>query len=181
MVSEEIQTLRSRPRFRRTVHHHPNDVLEKFRDRLSSSTLVTGSVATHHVSVRITKSNEHFWSPQLGLEIEEDEAGSLIRGLYGPKPSIWTLFIFCYAVFGIGTLAMLFWGLSQWQIGQYPWALWFVPGGFLTIGGIYLLTQFGQKIGFQQLEILHIFFTETIDSIEKTQPYTQSNTEIIET
>ena len=165
MISNELQSLRSRPRFRRNLPIAPETLLLAFKNRLTKSTSVTGSVATHHVSVRIPKTDEHFWSPQLGLEIESDENGSLIRGLYGPKPAIWTLFIFCYATFGIGTLAMLFWGLSQWQIDQYPWALWFVPGGILTVGGIYLLTQFGQKIGFQQLEVLHKFFTETIDAV----------------
>lgn len=166
MISNEVQSLRSRPRFRRVLSIAPETLLSAFKERIAQSDMVTGSVATHHVSIRVLKSEEHFWSPQLGLEIETDEGGSLIRGLYGPRPAIWTLFVFLYATFGIGTLAMLFWGLSQWQIDQYPWALWFVPGGILTIGGVYLLTQFGQKLGYQQLELLHEFFISTLESVD---------------
>ena len=170
MSSSEIQSLRARPRFRRYLKANNEDVLKQFETKIKASTSLTGSVATHHVSVRVPKVQEHFWSPQLGLEVEEHPEGTLIRGLYGPKPGIWTMFIFFYAAFGAGTLAMLFWGLSQWQIGDYPWALWFVPGGLLTIGGIYLLTQFGQKLGYDQMDQIHALFKECIDEYEQFEP-----------
>ncbi len=170
MSTQEIHTLRARPRFRRYLKADHKAVLEHFGTNIKECSTLTGSVATHHVSIRIPKSDEHFWSPQLGLEIEEHPNGTLIRGLYGPKPGIWTMFMFFYAAFGVGTLAMLFWGLSQWQIGQYPWALWFVPGGILTIGGIYLLTQFGQKLGYEQMEDIHNLFKKCIDEYEQFEP-----------
>ncbi|MFY0675052.1 MAG: hypothetical protein JXQ87_16745 [Bacteroidia bacterium] len=170
MSSTEIQSLRARPRFRRYLKANQNDVLEQFDLGIKASGTLTGSVATHHVSIRVPKSEEHFWSPQLGVVVEEHPKGTLIRGLYGPKPGIWTMFIFFYAAFGAATLAMLFWGLSQWQIGAYPWALWFVPGGILTIGGIYLLTQFGQKLGYDQMDKIHELFKSCIDEYEQFVP-----------
>ncbi|MGB0430237.1 MAG: hypothetical protein ACPGLV_07160 [Bacteroidia bacterium] len=170
MSTPEIQSLRSRPRFRRYLKANPENVLNQFATKIKARPNLTGSVATHHVSIRISKAEVHFWSPQLGLEVENHPNGTLIRGLYGPKPGIWTMFIFVYAVFGVGTLAMLFWGLSQWQIGQYAWALWFVPGGVLTLGGIYLLTQFGQKLGYDQMDQIHALFKDCIDEYEQFEP-----------
>lgn len=170
MSTAEIHSLRSRPRFRRYLKAKPEAVLLSFDQKIKANARLTGSVATHHVSIRVLKEAEHFWSPQLGLEVEEHTEGALIRGLYGPKPSLWTMFMFFYAVFGVGTLAMLFWGLSQWQIGQYAWALWFLPGGILTLGGIYLLTQFGQKLGYEQMDQIHELFKECIADFEQFVP-----------
>ena len=170
MSHAEIQSLRSRPRFRRYIKADPNAVLEGFEKKIKESTSLTGSVATHHVFIRVPKNQEHFWSPQLGLEVEKHAQGTLIRGLYGPKPGIWTMFMFFYAVIGASTLAMLVWGLSQWQLGSYAWALWFVPGGVLTIGGIYLLTQFGQKLGYDQMDQIHELFRECINDFEQFEP-----------
>lgn len=166
MNNSEIHSLRARPRFRRIVNAQPEKLLQEFEEGLRSDEEIIGSVATHHVSVRIPNKDQHFWSPQLALELEAHEKGTLIRGLYGPKPGIWTLFVFVYATVGAFTLAMLFWGLSQNTLGQYAWALWFVPGGILTMGGVYLLTQFGQKLGYEQMEILHAFFTKRLREYE---------------
>ena len=170
MSTSEILSLRARPRFRRYLKANQIEVLKQFDMGIKSNKTLMGSVAIHHVNIRVTKADEHFWSPQLGLEVEEHPEGTLIRGLYGPKPGIWSMFIFFYAAFGAGTLAMLFWGLSQQQIGDYPWALWFVPGGLLTIGGIYLLTQFGQKLGYDQMDQIHALFKKCIDEYEQFEP-----------
>ncbi|MBI1182984.1 hypothetical protein GC194_01840 [bacterium] len=175
MLSDELKMLRSRPRFRRYVRTRPEELLRVFDQKIASHQQLTGSVAAQHVFIRIPADKDHFWSPQLGLEIEEHPAGALVRGLYGPKPGIWTMFMFLYAAFGIGTLAMLFWGLSQWQIGSYPWALWFVPGGILTIGGIYLLTQFGQKLGYEQMEQIHTLFAEATAGYETLQNWDEES------
>lgn len=167
MSEQTIQSLRARPRFRKLLKADDHSVIEGFKQLGDTQSKVMVSVATHHIYLRVPKSEEHFWSPRLNLVIEKHEKGTLVRGLFGPKASIWTAFVFFYAAFGVATLAMLFWGLSQNTLDMYPWALWFVPGGLLTIGGIYLLTQFGQKLGFPQMLILNEHFTSVINKYEE--------------
>lgn len=167
MTEQTIQSLRARPRFRKLLKAEDAEIIEEFKQLGSKQDKVQVSVATHHIYLRIPKSEEHFWSPRLNLVIESHAKGTLVRGLFGPKASIWTAFVFFYAMFGLATLAMLFWGLSQNTLDMYPWALWFVPGGLLTIGGIYLLTQFGQKLGFPQMLVLNEQFTSVINKYEE--------------
>jgi hypothetical protein len=46
-------------------------------------------------------------------------------------------------------------GLAQCLIGQRPWALW-IFGAMLAIGiGLYVVAQFGQKLGALQTFRLH--------------------------
>lgn len=170
MVTSEIQSLRSRPRFRKYFKAQPDEVLASFETAIKASSDLTGSIATHHVSIRVNKEQEHFWSPQLGLAVEPHDQGCMIRGLYGPKPSIWTMFIFFYTMISLSTLAMFIWGVAQQTLGNYPWAMWFVPGGILTLGGIYLLTQFGQKLSYPQMEEIHTFFLNTLGEFEAFKP-----------
>lgn len=171
MLAEELQSIRSRPRFRKYLNAPTEDVLQAF-SQTGSSEEVHVSVATHHVFLRVKKEQEHFWSPQLGIVVEQWQQGqSLVRALYGPKPQIWTLFVFVYAVVAMSTTAMLIWGLSQlWVLHTYAWALWFVPGGVLTLGGVYLLTQFGQKLSYPQMEQIHEHFHQIIGGFQVLTP-----------
>lgn len=172
MLSQEIQSIRSRPRFRKYIKAPEQEVLKAFINKEALQGNVLTRVATHHVFMKMEESQQHFWSPQLGLAVEPlENGGSLIRGLYGPRPQIWTMFVFLYAAISMGTLAMLIWGLSQHLVlHTYPWALWFVPGGLLTVGGIYLLTQFGQKLSFPQMEEIHNQFHSTLSGFEVMEP-----------
>ena len=64
------------------------------------------------------RDDQQYWSPELTLRIEAEEGGSRISGLMGPKAEVWTLFVFCYAVLGLGTLIVLLIGLSNWSLDQ---------------------------------------------------------------
>lgn len=151
-------------------------MIKAFENRQADQNMVLTRVATHHVFMKMEKSQQHFWSPQLGLAIEKhEEGGALIRGLYGPRPQIWTMFVFLYATISMSTLAMLIWGLSQHLVlNTYPWALWFVPGGVLTVGGIYLLTQFGQKLSYPQMEQIHHQFQQILAEFEVVEAVPKS-------
>ncbi|MDD7887582.1 GTP-binding protein [Flavivirga sp. 57AJ16] len=50
----------------------------------------------NHVFIKFPKEQQHFWSPQLHLEIDDDS--SLLHGLYGPNPTVWTMFVFFHFI-----------------------------------------------------------------------------------
>ena len=117
------------------------------------------------VVLSMPEAERHTWSPELTLHIEPaEEGGTLIRGLYAPSPSIWTMFMFIYI--GIATLAFFagIWGFARLALGMSGEMLWSLPGFALLALIVYLVAQAGQKLGAEQTFTLHHFFEGTLGS-----------------
>ncbi len=99
-----------RPRFTIELDESPATVLNAFENNTAHNNNFKVSRSENHVFIRFPKAQQHFWSPQLHLEITQ-VAGqpTVLRGLYGPSPTVWTLFMFLHFV-----VATLFIGVSIW-------------------------------------------------------------------
>jgi hypothetical protein len=130
---------------------------------------IEGTVLPSFATIYPTKEHQHYWSPQLTLNIEEAEAGSLVRGLYGPRPSVWTMFIFFYSFIGFATMILSLIGLSLLSLDKDATILWLVPVLILLFMTLYLVAYLGQKFGQRQMIYLHHFLEECLqDRIETT-------------
>ncbi|WP_299227391.1 GTP-binding protein [uncultured Psychroserpens sp.] len=70
-----------------------------------------------HVFIKLPKHKQHFWSPQLHLEINTTEKNtSKLYGLFGPNPTIWTLFMFLHFVVAGFFIASVVWAYSNWSL-----------------------------------------------------------------
>ena len=159
--------LRVRPRFQQHLDAAPEEVIEAFRHALSQDDATCkGSILEHRVHLRIPHAQQHYWSPQLHLELEATEHGSLVRGLYGPRPGVWTMFIFLYT--GVGFLCLMgtLYGLSQWTLDLPATGFWSFPAGLLLLAGIWLAAQVGQRKGREQTLQLHAFYTQAVYSLK---------------
>lgn len=152
-----------RPRFQQRVFTSQGDLLNRFRQALpDAETGIKGAFMEHHLVLRLPTEARHFWSPQLHLEIEpQGEEESLVRGLYGPSPTVWLMFVFFYALLGFIAMVVMIMGFSQLNLGLPARILWLLP----IIGGIVLMmllsARAGQRMGREQMELLHLF-TERI-------------------
>ena len=82
------------------------------------------------IVLRIRPQDQHFWSPQLSLSYEKDEENesfTVIRGLYGPNPTVWAFFTYGYAALGIIATFIGMYGFSQYSLGQDAKILWALP------------------------------------------------------
>ncbi len=112
-----------------------------------------------HVFIKFKTEDAHFWSPQLHLEIvEEEDGGSRIYGLFGPNPTLWTFFMFLH--FGVATLFIIFgiWAYSSAVLNKpYGWLLG-AMGGMVALWFIfYAMGRAGKKKGKPQMKELHTF------------------------
>ena len=106
--------------------------------------------------LRIPESERHFWSPRLHLAIDPTEDGrTRLVGTYGPNANVWALFLYGYLFTGSAGLFAGIFGYAQWQMDTTPWGLWIAAAMVAAVGGLYLLAQFGQKIGAAQTFRLH--------------------------
>ncbi len=159
-----MSAIRLRPRFRNTVDIAPEDLIKRLNEAIKApKSVCRGVIIDNHIILKMPLSEQHYWSPQLSLELENTEDGTLIRGLFGPKPAVWTMFMFFYAAVGFFTLMGLMYGMSQLLIHHAPWALWSVPIGLLLLLVIHLIAQTGRSLGREQMIILRNFYMETLE------------------
>ncbi|MGF1534786.1 MAG: hypothetical protein ACFCUI_13870 [Bernardetiaceae bacterium] len=162
-----MTSIRIRPRFRQII---PGEQPAEVQDYLlacldrENAPCVRGNHSPGFLVIMIPPSEQHFWSPQLSIEFEEHEKGTLIRGLYGPNPSIWALFAFGYATIGVMTMFISIISFSAISLGSDSPFVWLLPFFVLAGMGLYALAQFGQKLGSEQTFRIHHFLEEALES-----------------
>ncbi len=158
-----MTSFRVRPRFRQEVDMPPEQLVGMIKEYvIQHSGLCDATFLKNHITLKIPHSQQHFWSPQLDVSLEEQEGGSLMRGLYGPKPSVWTLFMFAYSLVGILILFLSLTTFSKWSLGLAIPEAWAIPVLGLVGLGLYFISQVGQKLGAEQTFQLHHIFEEAL-------------------
>lgn len=156
-----------RPRFSIDLNVNSGVLLQRFLEEFKKSeTKVNGNIVDGHIFIAVFKKDEHFWSPQLHLEIIEETKGtSTLKGLFGPKPQVWTLFLFVHFVVGVSFLAfavMLYTKYSLKESVLLPTVMLIVLPLVWTL--LYFLGQIGKDTGKKQMQQLHNFMIKVIDN-----------------
>ncbi len=139
------------------------DITQLFKGRLKQSDIpCEGYVVQDQIVLKVNRSEQHFWSPQLDVSLEQTESGTLIRGLYGPSPHIWTLFAVSYLGIGVLVTFISIIGFSRKSLGMPAPILWALPVLLGVSLLLYISSQIGQKIGAEQTFTLHHFVEDTI-------------------
>lgn len=140
-----LNSIRNRPRFKIETDLSVEHVNEKLKVALEKQIEIGGYVRSYESIFRVKASKQEYWSPIITLRVEKNEEKNRteIRGIIGPKSSIWLIFIFLY--FGLGTLilisGMMFFIAYRFEEGFYI-GLVFIISIFLI-----LLTYLFAKIG----------------------------------
>lgn len=154
-----------RPRFRLRVPDPPEQVVERFRERLACAGCPCAlTVLDRHLEVRIHDRLRHFWSPHLTVEISPaDDGASELSGLFGPNPSVWTLFLAGYAVLILSAVFAGLLGASQLLVATGPpWGLWVAAGCAIGLVIPYTGSLIGQRLAADQMEMLRCFLNASL-------------------
>ena len=159
-----MSSLRIRPRFKEELPLSADDFLQTLKDAIDSNAEFTGLVSEHYCVLKISPDQQHYWSPQLTLSLdkaeEQPEDRLRVRGLYGPRQSVWAVFFMSYAALGVLALFVGVIGLSRIMLDKPAPILWSIPvmAGLALI--LYLVAQAGQKVGADQMFRLHHFYED---------------------
>lgn len=158
-----MASARLRPRYRITSSLSSKEVLEKIQKKLNSNEFpVSGQTIQEHAFIRIPEKDQHYWSPELHVWAREQDGETIIYGVMGPKPKIWTMFMFFYTA----VLTLWFFGSSygiiQLWLGIKADFLWSIPFGLLAVGLVYAAAKYGQYKGKEQMELLKNFLEESV-------------------
>lgn len=106
-----------RPRFKIELKEDNESVLEAFElEKKLQSDFIVNRI-DDHVFIKFPKHKQHFWSPQLHLEINEiDNKSSMLHGLFGPNPTVWTLFMFLHFMVAGVFIAFSIWAYTNWTL-----------------------------------------------------------------
>jgi hypothetical protein len=159
-----MTSFRIRPRFKMEVELAPEQIKTMFREHVQTDNApCIAAFMPAHIILRIPPEDQHFWSPNLELSLQEQDNGTLIRGLYGPNPQVWTLFTLAYGAIATLSLFIGIIGTSQLSLDMAAPILWALPVlGSLALF-LYIMSQTGQKLGAEQTFILHHFFEGTLN------------------
>lgn len=154
-----------RPRFKLEINKNNEEALKIIENTKELQKDFVVSRVDNHVFIRIPNKDQHFWSPQLHLEIDELEASkSELKGLFGPKPSVWTMFMFFhFAVLGLFIIVGV-WAYSNWSLKtDYGLQL----GIMIALIGVWFFLYFagrmGKKKGADEMKKLCNFLENTLD------------------
>lgn len=156
-----------RPRFQVDLQLSKENLLAFFRQRLEEKQSdFPHKIIDDHIFIDIPKKDNHFWSPQLHLEVLEFEEGSKLKGLFGPKPQVWTLFMFVHFIVGTSFLGCCAWAFTNVSLDKDI----AVPIIFLIALPVvwvilYLIGRLGRDTGKKQTKKLQDFTLETLNSI----------------
>ncbi|MBT8485927.1 MAG: hypothetical protein HKO59_14905 [Phycisphaerales bacterium] len=119
-------------------------------------------VLGNHVEITVVREDRHRWSPCVQLEFRTSDEGTIVDGLIGPHPNVWTLFAFVNITIlsAIGLGLML--GLVQLSLGQTAWGLWTVLGGTVLLAASYLASQVGRRFAAAQTRQLIALLEEAL-------------------
>lgn len=126
---------------------------------------IKGQIVNNHVTLDITGEAVHYWSPQLNFRVEPDEenpSGSVVSGLIGPRPAVWTMFMFIYAAIGIIALFISFFAVSKLLLGKSSNLLFAFPIALLFMLTAYLVGKYGEKLAKDQVDLLKQFVSDAV-------------------
>jgi len=156
-----------RPRFSMDINEDSATVIGKFQSALNENNKKYPSrFVDGHIIIDVPKKEDHFWSPQLSLEvIAVDENKSLVKGLFGPKPQVWTLFMFIHFLVGITFLVFAVMFYVRWSLNK-EFILPLMMLIFLPIlwGALYFLGRIGKSSGHHQMDDLHDLMTNILEN-----------------
>lgn len=156
-----------RPRFFQDLDMPSEKALKAFEKMGKTCQDFKVSRVDHHVFIRIPKKEQHFWSPQLHLEIYDvNENQPKLKGLFGPSPTVWTLFMFLHFVVAtlfIGALVWIYVNIRLNKSYLFPILTMFFL--LITWFVLYFAGRLGKQAGKKEMQKLYCFMKSTLNSV----------------
>lgn len=166
MKEQKNSDIHLRPRFKMPFNESQQQIISKFEANIKDGNCkYCTKIVDGHIVIDIPKEENHFWSPQLNIEIEKiEEQKTMIKGLFGPKPQVWTLFMFFHFAAAVAFIGFSVMAYVQWSLKtDYSFALTFVISLPILWIVMYFLGSWGKSTGNKQMDELYQFMMKTLE------------------
>ncbi len=168
-MSENLNKIILKPRFKLELEVDKERVLKKFLKNLDKKDCeYSYKISGNHIFIDVPEKKAHFWSPQLNLEVVNHDKGSVLNGLFAPKPTVWTFFMFLHVIIAVCFMVFFVIAYSKWSIGVTNYfslgmcivmvLLWF---------GLYFSGQIGKVKAKDQMNELRTFITKSLKELRE--------------
>ncbi|MFY0630339.1 MAG: GTP-binding protein [Flavobacteriaceae bacterium] len=154
-----------RPRFVLPSEKSQNKIIENFleaKNKAEQKFII--KIVDEHVFIDVSKKESHFWSPQLHLEILQKEDKAEVKGLFGPKPQVWTFFMFLHFIVGVGFLGTGVWLYVNYSLEKnlvIPTILLIMLPMLWVL--LYFVGRLGRDFGKNQIKKQHQFMMKILE------------------
>ena len=154
-----------RPRFKLKLGTNNKTILKDFEALKSIQSEFIITRLDNHVFIKFPTEKQHFWSPQLHLEIDEvNEDSCLLNGLFGPNPTVWTLFMFLHFMVAGLFIAFGIWAYTNWRLKtEYAIQLSLVALMVIIWFVLYFAGRIGKASSKKDMQSLNNFMYQVID------------------
>jgi len=162
---ESINRVLLKPRFKLEFIESQQEILDKFTDNLEDKECkYCSKISGNHIFLDVPKSEDHFWSPQLQVEVVKGEDDkTIVKGILGPKPKVWTFFMFIHFAVAIAFIVFSVVFYVNWSLKkEYQLAKYVLIGLPILWIVLYILGQLGKKKGYKQMVELDNFMMKTL-------------------
>ncbi len=166
-----LDRIRTRPRFKMIAILSAEDYTSRIKSYLDEHRdQFTGTINREGATISVKNDSDAYYKPYLTLRASEEEGQTVIRGIFGPSPSVWTFFMFQYFILSILLMVFLTLYFVGFQIksDEYHWGLAASFVVLLLFLVLYLAARYGQKKGKDEMEQLRIFAIESTLACEKS-------------
>lgn len=121
---------------------------------------IVGKVIGDHIVIDVAPKDVHYWSPQLNFRVEEQEDepdSAIVAGLIGPRPEVWTLFVFIYFVIGVSGFFISSYGIVEYSMGRPSKLIYGFPITFLLLLSAYRVSKYGESLASDQMALFKEF------------------------
>ena len=160
--NDQLNKVLLKPRFKIERNESKDIIIEKFKKEFSSDNCIyCTKIIDHHIVIDVPKDEDHFWSPQLHIEVESNEENkTIVKGLFGPKPQVWTFFMFIHFAVAVAFIVFFVVAYTRWNLKQdYSFALSMCIAMPVLWIILYILGQLGKKKGYKQMVQLDTFLS----------------------
>lgn len=155
-----------RPRFSIDLEKSKEEVLALFqKEKKEEKKRFIIRIVDEHIFLDILNKDNHFWSPHLHLEIvTEEDKKTKVKGLFGPKPGVWTFFMFLHFVVATAFIGFAIWayvGSKMEETNVFPIVMMVVlPIVWILL---YLFGRLGKDFGRSQIVKMQVFLIELLE------------------
>ncbi|MCF8714559.1 GTP-binding protein [Joostella atrarenae] len=162
-------TIVLRPRFKKELSIRSETVLKTFENSKVTQQDFIITRIDDHVFIKYPKAKQHFWSPQLHLEINAiDENSSLLYGLFGPNPTVWSLFMFFHFMVAALFIGIAVWAYTNWSLDKtYSMQLSIMMLLVLIWIALYFIGSVGKNSSKKEMHELYAFMNVIIQKERK--------------
>lgn len=155
-----------RPRFKMTLSESQEQLIKKFADNMSDvQCKYCSKIVDGHIVIDVPVEENHFWSPQLNIEIEPvTNNKSIVKGLFGPKPQVWTFFMFIHFALAVAFIGFSIMAYVKWVLKEdYKYSLLIVIAIPVLWVAMYFFGRWGKSTGRKQMVELNNFMVKTLE------------------